>query len=326
LQQQRVSMRALLLLCLVAGCRASAAPSPAAASDPDMRALLAELAGARTCERIESTFHAVPAGDSTGALWLRRCTASVDGAQIELRVEGDSWMPAGGAHARLAVTAVVRGALDIRYDAMARTASLRLAEAVPEVAIAPAAHQKLAPAIAPVVTAVLAGAARSKGPLLDLCGTLPGASVAGGDAAPAEPGAGEAALSSGDLVIVGPQLVERGLALHASARRGALRYVLVCAEHAPAVIEAHMANQRLEVPTLLSGDLTADTRVQLPTAKCPVVLVARALEDRAALAWRWDEPPRPRRAGRVACKPAESAESAAASAAPAPLRRTAPVR
>lgn len=108
-------------------------------------------------------------------------------------------------------------------------------------------------------------------------------------------------------MIVGPQLVERGLALHASARHGALRFVLVCAEHAPAVIEAHMANKPFEVPTLLSGDLTADTRVQLPIAPCPVVLVARALEDRAAFAWRWDAPKRPRESGRVACKPVATA-------------------
>lgn len=143
-----------------------------------MRALLGELAGARTCERIESTFHAVPAAGSTGALWLRRCTASVEGAQIEFRVEGVGWVPSGDAHAKLSVAAVLRGSLDIRYDPTARTASLQLAEAVPEVVIEPAAHQGLAPAIAPVLEAVLAGATRSKGPLLDLCGTLPGASGA----------------------------------------------------------------------------------------------------------------------------------------------------
>lgn len=95
-----VAVLTSLLGCDRSGGQRAVEPNPpemrrTAAEAQDLRALLAAVAASRACERLEGQFRPLEGrGDTkaaTGVLWLERCRARADGADVDLALSGRAW-------------------------------------------------------------------------------------------------------------------------------------------------------------------------------------------------------------------------------------------
>jgi hypothetical protein len=140
-------LRALVLALVVAGCDHSPSPArtisppvPDAVADADVRAMLADIAATRACERIDDHFHALRDSNRhdvvTGVVWFHGCTSTHDGGTLTFKVGGSGWQwidrtahEAGGTftvrqYVRFNATATIVGTLDLGYDQTTHVASL----------------------------------------------------------------------------------------------------------------------------------------------------------------------------------------------------------
>jgi len=97
-------------------------------------------------------------------------------------------------------------------------------------------------------------------------------------------------LQPGGVMLIGPQSAGDGMTLHATATQGAARLSIVCAKQAATVASDFLAG-RLEsrVPTLGDVDVRDDVHLEIKPTTCPVVVVARAL-DNVPARFAWERP------------------------------------
>jgi hypothetical protein len=94
----------------------------------------------------------------------------------------------------------------------------------------------------------------------------------------------------GGVIIIGPQLASHGMTIRAEAEKGAVRLTLVCAEQAEKVAAEFMAGRvPSRVPVLGSVDVQTRARLEIPTASCPVAVVASPLGN-APARFAWERP------------------------------------
>lgn len=99
-----------------------------------------------------------------------------------------------------------------------------------------------------------------------------------------------AEIQPGGVMIIGPQNAEHGMTLQAEASRGAARLTLVCAERADAVAAEYMAGRITpNVPVLGTIDVRTKARLEIEPTTCPVVVVARPIDD-APTRFTWERP------------------------------------
>lgn len=87
------------------------------------------------------------------------------------------------------------------------------------------------------------------------------------------------------VLMFGPQLAPNGMTVNVDAREGAVRIGLACQQQANELADAWLAGDLGEVPYLAMADVYAHGRVHVPPQRCPVVVVARSLDQPAAFDW-----------------------------------------
>lgn len=97
-------------------------------------------------------------------------------------------------------------------------------------------------------------------------------------------------LEPGGLMVFGPQLAPDGMTIQVTARRGAVRIAMACADKAEQVAQAFLGGQLAEVPYLAAADVRATGRLHVPPQRCPVVVLAKSLEDREPITFDWQRP------------------------------------
>ncbi|HET7504092.1 MAG TPA: hypothetical protein VFK02_23890 [Kofleriaceae bacterium] len=97
-------------------------------------------------------------------------------------------------------------------------------------------------------------------------------------------------LSPGGLMAVGPQLAPDGMTIQVTARRGGVRVAMVCADKAEQAAAAFLDGNLAAVPELASADVWATRRLHVGAQRCPVVVLARSLDDAAPVVFDWLRP------------------------------------
>jgi hypothetical protein len=94
----------------------------------------------------------------------------------------------------------------------------------------------------------------------------------------------------GGVIIIGPQLASHGMTIQTDVEKGAVRLALVCAEQAEKVAADFMAGRTTSgVPALGGVDVRTRARFDIPTASCPVAVVASPLGN-APARFAWERP------------------------------------
>jgi hypothetical protein len=97
-------------------------------------------------------------------------------------------------------------------------------------------------------------------------------------------------IQPGGLMVFGPQLAPDGMTIQVTARHGAVRVAMACAEKAEQVAEAFVGGALAEVPYLATADVRTTARLHVPAQHCPVVVLARSLETRDLVTFDWQRP------------------------------------
>ncbi|HEU4726806.1 MAG TPA: hypothetical protein VFT22_02925 [Kofleriaceae bacterium] len=98
-------------------------------------------------------------------------------------------------------------------------------------------------------------------------------------------------LSPGGLLAFGPQLAPDGMTIQVAARRGGVRIALACADKAEQAAQAFLDGDLATIPELASADVRTTRRLHVPAQRCPVVVLARSLDDAAPVVFDWQRPP-----------------------------------
>jgi hypothetical protein len=98
-------------------------------------------------------------------------------------------------------------------------------------------------------------------------------------------------LQPGGLMMFGPQLAPDGMTLTASSN-GGLRIAMACADKAAEVAQAYVAGNNGEVPYLAMTDVHGTGKLHVPAQRCPVVVIAKSLEESAPITFDWQRPQR----------------------------------
>jgi hypothetical protein len=97
-------------------------------------------------------------------------------------------------------------------------------------------------------------------------------------------------LQPGGLMMFGPQLAPDGMTIQVTARHGALRIAMACADKAAQAAQAFVEGNNGEVPYLATADVRTTGKLHVPPQRCPVVVVAKSLEDRDPVTFDWQRP------------------------------------
>jgi hypothetical protein len=94
----------------------------------------------------------------------------------------------------------------------------------------------------------------------------------------------------GGVIMIGPQIADDGMTLKAIALAGAVRLDLVCAKDADTLASEYINGQiASSVPILGTTDVRDESRLRIKSTRCPVVVVATALDD-APARFAWERP------------------------------------
>jgi hypothetical protein len=332
----------MILIVSLAGCtrpdppgqRAAAAPTVArsvergAAGDRDLRVMLAEVASARACELMRGQFRALRAVDRpgvvTGALWIRDCKITNTGTDVAFALSGNGWQwaaqqqhKAGGTFAikqyvKFAMTATIRGALDIAYQPGDHVVSLWFTPSQPpEVTFTPVgaidvdtqgAWSSVVGAIGSVFASSPEHQAREQAKdqgghelehqladglsvTVNLCTGLTRFALGREPKGKmSKPDAGETQrvsieLSPDAVMVFGPQLVgDAGYTANVDATTGTVLAQLVCRDQAEAVAAAYVEGRPLPVIHVLAEKaIHGKASLRVARASCQVTLIARPL-------------------------------------------------
>jgi hypothetical protein len=97
-------------------------------------------------------------------------------------------------------------------------------------------------------------------------------------------------LEPGGLMAFGPQLAPDGMTIQVTARRGAVRIAMACADKAEQVAQEFLDGRLTEAPYLAVADVRTTGRLHVSPQRCPVVVLAKSLEDRGAITFDWQRP------------------------------------
>lgn len=98
-------------------------------------------------------------------------------------------------------------------------------------------------------------------------------------------------IQPGGLMVFGPQLAPDGMTVQVTARSGGVRIALACADKAELAADAYLAGNNGEVSYLAVADVRGTKRLHVPPQRCPVVVLAKSLEEREPLTFDWQRPP-----------------------------------
>lgn len=97
-------------------------------------------------------------------------------------------------------------------------------------------------------------------------------------------------LQGDGVMLVGPQLAGDGMTVRATATQGGARLQIVCANHAATLASEYLQGRiTSSVPILGSVDVRTQARLEIKPTTCPVVVVARPL-DNAPARFSWERP------------------------------------
>lgn len=94
----------------------------------------------------------------------------------------------------------------------------------------------------------------------------------------------------GGVIMIGPQIADDGMTLHAVAEQGGVHLALVCAKEAE-VVAAALMEGRVTSPSASLGtvDVREPAKLRLEPTSCPVVVIASPL-DNAPARFAWERP------------------------------------
>jgi hypothetical protein len=97
-------------------------------------------------------------------------------------------------------------------------------------------------------------------------------------------------LQPGGLMVFGPQLAPDGMTIQVAAREGGVRIAMACADKAEQVAQSFIDGPPGEAPYLATADVRTTAKLHVPAQRCPVVVIARSLEERNQVTFDWQRP------------------------------------
>ena len=311
-----------LLVVLSVGCRRDepynaptpTSPSHAGAASGDQRAgfeqLAIELAAEAACDRLRGQFRALPdsvdvPSGTVGTVWIRDCLAVVAKDRVTFTIAGHAWRRTSRALTIVEFTERSDGRLAATYDASARELTVKYAPSMPDTfTVLPTrgtspTDASLGEAIVSAIAMGLVApggrpqvANRPLSPRQGLTAKLPmctGIPTFTFGTEPFVPPPDERAINlRADVPTIFGPLPETARQVTVLAIHGKTKVDFVCAQDAAALARGFVENRTLDAfKPVASKEVRGSGPVAIPSAKCRLLMFARASSPRGRTTMSW---------------------------------------